>query len=305
MVEATESLEQPHRDGKKRLSIKERRDIKKGKVPVTKGSIDDQSIEEGNRTEGKHVDVKKDKEVTQMLQQKKNVRGKMGKMKKMKKKYIDQDDEDRRLRMEALGHVVEVGQADRENELTAQSKDENDERRTVAIDVKADVSEEYIRQQREKKEKYLEEQEDEAQGVDFFDAFVGEPLPNDIVQFAMPMCAPYASLTKYKYKVKLTPGSQKKGKAAKQAMEYFFASNLKDEKDVIKMKRHGDEDEDKIQPDVNPITVQRELLRCIEENEVVSCMVGPVKISGQALHAFDAGGKKGKRSCNKPKRKKK
>ena len=67
----------------------------------------------------------------------------------------------------------------------------------------------------------------------------------------------------------------------------------------------GDEDEDKIQPDVNPITVQRELLRCIEENEVVSCMVGPVKISGQALHAFDAGGKKGKRSCNKPKRKKK
>ncbi|CAH0476095.1 unnamed protein product [Peronospora belbahrii] len=102
MVEAIASLQQPHRDGKKRLSVKERRDIKKGKVPVMKGSIDDQSIEEENRTEGKHVDVKKDKEVTRMPQEKKSVRGKMDKMKKMTKKYIDQDDEDCQVRMEAM-----------------------------------------------------------------------------------------------------------------------------------------------------------------------------------------------------------
>ncbi|CAI5731616.1 unnamed protein product [Hyaloperonospora brassicae] len=141
---------------------------------------------------------------------------------------------------------------------------------------------EYIRQQREKKEKFLDEQEGEVESIGFFDAFTGEPLPNDIVLFAMPMCAPYVSLSKFKYKVKLTPGSQKKGKAAKQAIDHFFASNLKEEKDMQKTQVHMKADD--VQPDVNPLAVQRELMRCIRDNELVTCMVGPVKISAPGLH---------------------
>lgn len=38
------------------------------------------------------------------------------------------------------------------------------------------------------------------------------PLPEDIIHFAIPVCAPYTSLQKYKYKVKLTPGTLKRGK---------------------------------------------------------------------------------------------
>lgn len=44
------------------------------------------------------------------------------------------------------------------------------------------------------------------------------------------MCAPYASLVGYKYRVKITPGILKKGKAARQAMNYF--ENLKDATNV-------------------------------------------------------------------------
>ncbi|KAI9993236.1 hypothetical protein PInf_015307 [Phytophthora infestans] len=288
------------RGGKKRLSVKERRDLKKGKTPEL---IGEQPPAQQQRKGKDKASV--------LTAQKKSVRGKKGKMKKMKKKYADQDDEDRRLRMEALGHVVEEEQEDeeptKENDSAEQSGDEDGEY-VAGGNAQTEVSEEYIRQQREKKEKYLDEQEDEAEGVDFFDAFTGEPLPNDIVLFAMPMCAPYASLTKFKYKVKLTPGSQKKGKAAKQAMEHFFASNLKDEKDSSKVSgSHGNGDADEeAQPDVNPVVVQRELMRCILDNELVNCMVGPVKISAPGLHGPNAGGKKGgKRPSGKPKKGKK
>ncbi|KAG1696435.1 hypothetical protein DVH05_018566 [Phytophthora capsici] len=287
--------------GKKRLSAKERRDLKKGRDLDREDSVDGQPTDQQKRSKGK------DKAPAQPPQQKKSVRGKKGKMKKMKKKYADQDDDDRRLRMEALGHVVEEEHDDeensKENDLAEQSGGEEGES-TNDANATTEASEEYIRQQREKKEKYLDEQEDEAEGADFFDAFTGEPHADDIVLFAMPMCAPYASLTKYKYKVKLTPGSQKKGKAAKQAMEHFFASNLKDEKDASKSNglRKPEADEE-AQPDVNPIVVQRELMRCIPENELVNCMVGPVKISAPGLHGSNAGKKGGKRPSGKPKKK--
>jgi len=284
------------RDGKKRLTAKERRDLKKGKLPSREDSVDDQPPAQQKR---------KDKGPAPAPQQKKSVRGKKGKMKKMKKKYADQDDEDRQLRMEALGHVVEEGQQDEDQQSNEnESGEQSGEEDSTTDAPKAEVSEEYIRQQREKKEKFLEEQEDEAESADFFDAFTGEPLPDDIVLFAMPMCAPYASLTKYKYKVKLTPGSQKKGKAAKQAMEHFFASNLKDDKDASKPHKHGEEEADEAQPDVNPMAVQRELMRCIPETELVSCMVGPVKISAPGLNGANAGGRKGgRRPSGKPKKK--
>ncbi|RLN49215.1 hypothetical protein BBJ28_00006339 [Nothophytophthora sp. Chile5] len=302
-------LEQ-QREGKKRLSAKERRDLKKGKLPGRENPSDQEPQEKQKQAKAKG------KGAAAASSQKTNVRGRKSKMKKMKK-YADQDEEDRRLRMEALGHVVEEEPNDeQEDDADAEAPLNGDgEDTTGAADEPPVATEEYIRQQREKKEKYLEEQEDEAEGADFFDAFTGTPLPDDLVLFAMPMCAPYASLTKYKYKVKLTPGSQKKGKAAKQAMEHFFTSNLKEEKDAGKQtpavssageeeKAEHQEDE-VVHPDVNPLVVQRELMKCIPENELVNCLVGPVKISAPGLYGAAAGGKKagGKRPSGKPKKK--
>ena len=47
----------------------------------------------------------------------------------------------------------------------------------------------------------------------------GLPRTDDLLLFAMVVCGPYQSLTRYKYRVKLVPGTQKKGKAGKQALE--------------------------------------------------------------------------------------
>jgi NFACT protein C-terminal domain len=44
----------------------------------------------------------------------------------------------------------------------------------------------------------------------------GVPRDDDVILYALPVCAPYAVLAGYRYKAKLTPGSQKRGKAARQ-----------------------------------------------------------------------------------------
>ena len=56
------------------------------------------------------------------------------------------------------------------------------------------------------------------------DTLVTCPTDGDSLLFAVAVCAPYSVLAGYKYKVKLTPGTQKKGKAAKQAAALFSAA---------------------------------------------------------------------------------
>ena len=46
----------------------------------------------------------------------------------------------------------------------------------------------------------------------YLDALTGSPFPEDVLLFAIPMCAPYTALSAFKYKVKLVPGTAKRGK---------------------------------------------------------------------------------------------
>jgi len=52
----------------------------------------------------------------------------------------------------------------------------------------------------------------------------------------MPVCAPYDTLRDYKYKVKVIPGNEKKGKAIKMCIDIFLKTeNITDnEKELIK-----------------------------------------------------------------------
>jgi hypothetical protein len=47
----------------------------------------------------------------------------------------------------------------------------------------------------------------------------GKPQLEDVLLYAIPVCAPYQTLSQYSYRVKLTPGHMKRGKAAKQCVE--------------------------------------------------------------------------------------
>lgn len=54
--------------------------------------------------------------------------------------------------------------------------------------------------------------EDEKEKLTDVDYLTGIPQPNDILLYAVPVCAPYAALQSYKYRVKIIPGTAKKGK---------------------------------------------------------------------------------------------
>lgn len=47
------------------------------------------------------------------------------------------------------------------------------------------------------------------------------PLPGDTLLYAVVVVAPYQTMHNFKYKVKLTPGTGKRGKAAKSAIGLF------------------------------------------------------------------------------------
>jgi hypothetical protein len=48
----------------------------------------------------------------------------------------------------------------------------------------------------------------EREKLTVLDALTGLPRPEDELLFAVPVCGPYSALQAYKYKVKLTPGTQ-------------------------------------------------------------------------------------------------
>lgn len=60
--------------------------------------------------------------------------------------------------------------------------------------------------------------EDESSQTIDLGCFTGRPLPGDEILEAIPVCAPWSCLGKYKYKAKLQPGSQKKGKAVREIL---------------------------------------------------------------------------------------
>jgi len=85
------------------------------------------------------------------------------------------------------------------------------------------------------------------------DSLTHQPLPDDTILFAVPVCGPYESLVHFKYKVKLLPGTIKKGKAGKQAVELLT---------------HRD-------------TTSRDLqlIKTVPDPEVINVMLGSVKLS--------------------------
>lgn len=54
--------------------------------------------------------------------------------------------------------------------------------------------------------------EEEKGRLNDVDYLTGNPLPSDILLYAVPVCGPYGAVQSYKYRVKIIPGTAKKGK---------------------------------------------------------------------------------------------
>lgn len=149
------------------------------------------------------------------------VRGKKGKLKKIAKKYADQDEEERKLRMDLLGSTKGAERAEQEAVEAAEKKRLEEERRAQRQeriknqDIRRMLKEEGVAQ-------YDDVDEEDARNQ--FDSFVARPQKADVVVGAIPMFAPWGALSKFKFKAKMVPGTVKKGKAVKEIVHKMVSA---------------------------------------------------------------------------------
>jgi predicted ribosome quality control (RQC) complex YloA/Tae2 family protein len=114
------------------------------------------------------------------------------------------------------------------------------------------------------------------------DELTGMPRPEDIILFAVPVCAPYHVVSHYKYKVKLVPGTLKKGKAFKQAVELLTGRNAP----AVSASSGGDNKNSvtSTAADVAAANTREvELIRAVAEMDGINAMVGGVKLQVAGL----------------------
>ncbi|NXF11731.1 NEMF factor, partial [Smithornis capensis] len=222
--------------GRRHLSVKERREMKKKK-------------KQQNNCENSEVPEETPKETEPQVPPapSRNVpasqpikRGHKSKMKKMKEKYRDQDEEDRELIMKLLGSAgsnkedkgkkgkkgktKEEAAKKQQQKTKAQRRGTGGGKETLPAGILLHEAQEPALEEQDEKEEQEQEQPGVEDGGALLDSLTGQPHPEDILLFAVPVCAPYTAMANYKYKVKLTPGTQKKGKAAKIALHNFMQS---------------------------------------------------------------------------------
>lgn len=167
-------------------------------------------------------------------------RGKRTKAKRAQKKYADQDEEDRALAMQLLGSnraaerkaEAEVDKAARDAKIQA------DKERRKAQHAKAAEKERLRRERLEKAaaeghtgadavaldeddELSKEQLEQERRELLDIDRLVALPEPGDELMAAIPVVAPWTALARQKYKVKLQPGTVKKGKVVREILGFW------------------------------------------------------------------------------------
>lgn len=163
-------------------------------------------------------------------------RGQKHKMKKLKGKYKDQDEEERAMKMELLQQSQSQKARDRKakkNKVAAKqasksgsAKSSQQQRRPQKQQQPKLKEGDDGYDSEEERAKVLENEHLNKESSGILSSLTGCPLVDDILLFALPVCAPYNTMHNYKFKVKLTPGNTKKGKGAKTALSLF--QNLKE-----------------------------------------------------------------------------
>ncbi|XP_026478468.1 nuclear export mediator factor NEMF homolog isoform X1 [Ctenocephalides felis] len=216
-------------------SVKAKNKSGQKKSEKTKANIEENSENE-NMRKGGNQNVK---------------RGQHGKLKKMKEKYKDQDEEERRLRMEILksaGTAKEMKKS--KKNMCKGSTDHSKIKQQATKNVQSNdivtsfyQNKEFVQLEGEAEAQIGESNEqadrnerDSGELQLILDSLTGQPLEEDELLYAVPIIAPYNTLTTYKFKVKLTPGTGRRGKAAKTAVAMFVREKActQREKDLIR-----------------------------------------------------------------------
>lgn len=278
------------------ISKAERRKLKKGQKSDGMSGV---TAENEKEVERNIVEVTQSDKNVQSL---KISRGQRGKLKKMKEKYADQDEEERRIRMALLASSGKVLKDDKETQngvpsagkeiktLTGpedaakicykckkaghlsrdcqESPDDSTNSHANGSTLVMDTEMDRVAMEEDDIHEIGEEEKGKLNDLDYL---TGNPLPNDILLYTVPVCGPYNALQTYKYRVKIIPGTAKKGKAAKTAMNLF--SHM---------------------PEAT--SREKELMKACTDPELVAAIIGNVKITAAGLTQLKQKQKKGKKT---------
>ncbi|XP_053330582.1 ribosome quality control complex subunit NEMF isoform X2 [Spea bombifrons] len=261
--------------GWKHMSAKERRNMKKKNKP--NDPDENEPLEETRKEEKPETEVSQNAPQGVAGQQPMK-RGQKSKMKKMKEKYKDQDEEDRELIMQLLGSAGSNKEDKGKKGKKGKIKEEvvkkqpqkakaggkgniNKKESPVDVFVTQDIQEMTLEDQQDEKDDQEQDPQASEEAENLLDSLTGQPHAEDVLLFAVPVCAPYTAMTSYKYKVKLTPGTNKKGKAAKTALNSFMHSK-------------------------DSTAREKDLLRSVKDTDLSRNMPGKVKVSAPNLLAM-------------------
>ena len=285
-------LSQPEQ--KRHLSARERRLLRKGESPSLTGpshvADTNADSEESTRPSTPAPSLTPSGQ-TGPKSQPLRVRGKHGKRNKIKSKYANQDEEDRALAMLLLGSAAAqekatedaATKATKEEELAAQ-KERRRKQHALAAE-KGKEAEEIRRLNFEEGIETLDE--DEVQELSDLDAFVGAPLPGDEILDALVVCGPWDAIGgRCRWRVKLQPGTVKKGKAVREILGIW----TKVIADREKKKRPGAGEGNEVMAEEEKVRRREgELIKALREVEIVGVVpVGKVRM---VMGTGEAGGK--------------
>lgn len=164
------------------------------------------------------------------------VRGKHGKQKKLKDKYKDQDEEERRVRMGLIHgikaqasaklaespakHSTVTPKASREEKVHKQEKDDSHQKDQDTVINSPDNATNELADAFADVDMVIGPSE-----LSVIDCLTGQPTENDTLTGAIAVSAPFLVLQHYKYRVKLMPGTLKRGTAAKTSLSLIFSEN--------------------------------------------------------------------------------
>lgn len=187
-------------------------------------------------------------------------RGQKARLNKMKTKYKDQDDEDREIIMKYLAPVGESKpkKEDKKKQPPQQKQQQQAKKKPLVIHKVPNVQPvtdetpviaDETQVNNENAAADLDPDEDAVgQNIEdelaILNSLTGIPLEEDEILFCLPVCAPYNCLQNYKHKVKLNPGTTKRGQAVKTALEIFLRDKptTTREKDLIRTNLIKDQD---------------------------------------------------------------
>lgn len=267
-------------DQKRHLSAKERRLLRKGLQPSTfdLAKAAHTSVEaDGNATPAAQTINPSTQPGAKNLPPR--VRGKHGKHQKLKTKYANQDEEDRALAMRLLGSAAAqekvteeaAAKAEKERELAAQKERR---RKQHALAAEKSKESEYLRKMN-LGEGMETSDGHQVEGLGDLDAFVGVPLPGDEVLDALVVCGPWDAIGgRCKWRVKLQPGTAKKGKAVREILSKWNGMLEREKK-----QRSGGGGGEAMSDEEKVRKREGELIKAIREPEVIGMVpVGKVRI---------------------------